>query len=129
MFFRVSDAWQGAKAVVSPVSPAIPYRTGAQVSAGTFAFALLATILLLAVMTGVLFVARRRGWIPSTPRSRTHALGEGIELLASRRLSVATVAHVVAYRGQSYLIVESGRGSTSEVRLLTEQGQGREVSP
>jgi len=129
MFFRLSDAWQGAKAIVFPVSPAIPYRTGAQVSSGTFAFALLATILLLAVMIGVLFIARRRGWISSTPRSRTQAPGEGIELLSSRRLSVATVVHVVAYRGQSYLIVESGRGSTARVLLSTEPEQGREAGP
>jgi len=122
-------AWEQAKAAASAPSPDIPYQTAAPVSMGTFAFALLATVLLLATMVGGLLFARRRGWITASAKKRNGVQAENIELIASRRLSVTTTAHLVACRGQSYLIVESLRGSSATLLPLAEQGKGIEAVP
>ena len=122
-------AWEQAKVAAIAASPGIPYRTSAPVSTGTFVFALLATVLLLAAMVGGLLLARRRGWITASAKKRNGAQAENIELIASRRLSVATTAHLVACRGQSYLVVESLRGSTATLLPLAEQVKGPEVAP
>jgi len=122
-------AWEQAKATATATSPGIPYRTSAPVSTGTFAFALLATVLLLAAMLGGLLLARRRGWITPSAKKRSDPQAKNIELIASRRLSAATTAHLVACRGQSYLVVESLRGSTATLLPLVEQVKGPEVAP
>lgn len=122
-------AWQQAKAAALAPSPDIPYRTAAPVSTGTFAFALLATVLLLVVLVGGLLFARKRGWIAAPTKKRSSTQTESIELIASRRLSIATTAHLVVCRGQSYLVVESLRGSSATLLPLSEQGTGGEVTP
>lgn len=122
-------AWQQAKAATLAPSPDIPYRTTAPVSTGTFAFALLATVLLLVVLVGCLLFARRRGWVAASAKKHGGGQAESIELIASRRLSVATTAHLVACRGQSYLVVESHRGSSATLLPLVEQGKGPEEAP
>jgi hypothetical protein len=113
----------------APAGSAIPYRTSNPVSAGTFAWALLATALLMAVAVGVLLVARRRGWITATAKVRSRGQGEDIALLSSRRLSAATTAYVVAYGGRAYLVVESVRGSVAKVLPLQDAGRDGEDGP
>jgi len=46
----------------------------------------------------------------------------GIEVRASRRLSLSATVHVIAYRGHQYIVVESGRGSTTTVSPLVTPG-------
>jgi hypothetical protein len=107
--------------------PAIPYRTDSAVSTGAVAFALLITVVVLALLIGLLFVARRRGWLAMPGRTRSPALQGGIQLEASRRLSVTSTAYVVNYRGEQYLIVESSRGATATVTPLVVSGKDAEV--
>ncbi len=97
------------------VVPAIPYRTDAPVSTGTFAVALLATLCLLALMVAALVFIRRRGWLTLPSRVRAPTTVDGIQLQASRRLSIATTAHVLSYQGNSYLVVESSRGANTTI--------------
>jgi hypothetical protein len=99
-------------------APAIPYRTDAPVSAGTFALALLVTIVLLVGLITALIFIRRRGWLPSAGQARPVAAQEGIQLHASRRLSMASTAHVVSYRGQTFFVVESSRGTHAAVSSM-----------
>ena len=65
---------------------------------------------------------RYRGWAARwsggmIPAKRA-VPNEGIEVRATRRVSMTTSAHVVMYRGHEYLIVESSRGSTAAVTRL-----------
>jgi hypothetical protein len=110
-------ALRGMPLALALNAPAIPYRTDTPVSVGNLALAMLVTALALGALVGVLVYIRRRGWGLSGLRANRQAT-EGIELRASRRVSLLTTAHVVAYRGQTYLIVESARGSTAAVTPL-----------
>lgn len=104
---------------------AIPYRTDAPVSMGSYALALLATLGLLGLLVAALVFVRRRGWSAWTGKTRAAAMPAGeIQLHASRRLSLVTTAHVVNYRGQAYLIVESSRGATATVTPLAPVDEG-----
>lgn len=109
-------------------TPAIPYRTDAAVSSGTFAVALLVTLCLIGLLVAALIFIRRRGWITLPSAARTPTASEGIQVHASRRLSVATTAHVLSYQGQNYLVVESSRGANATVTLIEPQ-QLREETP
>ena len=104
---------------------AIPYRTDAPVSTGAFALALLITLCLIGLLIAALVFARRRGWITLPGATRAPASSGGIQVQTSRRLSVATTAHVVSYQGRAYLIVESSRGTSATVtpvhRIPTEE--------
>ncbi|GLQ86473.1 hypothetical protein [Dyella flagellata] len=94
----------------------IPYRTDAPVSMGTFALALLITLCLLGLLTAALLYVRRRGRIAWRGTTRVAVSPEeGIQVRASRRLSMGTTAHVISYRGQAYLVVESSRGTNATV--------------
>jgi hypothetical protein len=102
------------------VAPAIPYRTDAAVSAGGFATALLITVLVAALV----FI-RRRGWITLPGTTRAPVASEGIQVQASRRLSIASTAHVLSYQGNTYLVVESTRGTQATVtRIEAEKHDG-----
>jgi hypothetical protein len=106
---RVSSWLQAAPA-------AIPYRTDAPVSMGAFAVAMLITLCLLGLLLAALIYVRRRGWIAWPQTSRPVAAAEeGIQLQASRRLSLGTSVYVVSYRGQTYLVTESSRGTSATV--------------
>jgi hypothetical protein len=94
---------------------AIPYQTDAPVSMSTFALALLITLCLIGLLVAVLAYVRRRGWITLPGATRAPASSEGIQVQSSRRLSIATTAHVVSYQGRAYLIVESSRGASATV--------------
>lgn len=101
---------------------AIPFRTKMPVSAGSIAFSVSITVLVLMLLIAVLVYARRRGWngrwpsgMISTKRAEPV---ESIEVRATRRVSMATTAHVVLYRGREYLLVESTRGVTVAVTQL-----------
>jgi lipid-binding SYLF domain-containing protein len=110
---------------------AIPYRTDAAVSVGTFATALLVTLCLIVLLVGALVFIRRRGWITLPGAARAPAASEGIQVQASRRLSIATTAHVLSYQGSTYLVVESSRGAQATVtRIEPEEPeeQGGEAS-
>lgn len=109
------------------MAPAIPYRTDTPVSVGTYVVALLVTACLIALLVGALIFIRRRGWIslPGTPRAAVAQ--EGIQLQASRRLSIATTAHVLSYQGNTYLVVESSRGTQATVTRVEPETQGKEA--
>jgi hypothetical protein len=107
------------------VAPAIPYRTDAAVSAGGFATALLITLCLIAVLVAALVFIRRRGWITLPGTTRAPVASEGIQVQASRRLSIASTAHVLSYQGNTYLVVESTRGTQATVtRIEAEKHDG-----
>lgn len=109
--------------------PAIPYRTDAPVSTGTFAVALIVTLCLLALLVAALVFIRRRGWLAWPPRVGAQTTQDGIQLQASRRLSIATTAHVLSYQGNSYLVVESTRGANATVTPIGASAvQGEEAS-
>lgn len=97
---------------------AIPYRTGASVSMGSLAVAGLVMILALAVLVAVLVHLRRRGWAGGWLADKRTGREQSIELRSSRRLGMSATAHVIAYQGAEYLVVENGRGSTATVLKL-----------
>jgi hypothetical protein len=101
---------------------AIPFRTEMPISAGNIAFSACVTVLVLIALVVVIAYARRRGWDGRWPRrgmpGKRLASEEGIEICSTRRVSMATTAHVVLYRGREYLIVESARGVSATVAPL-----------
>ncbi|GLQ92742.1 hypothetical protein [Dyella acidisoli] len=111
------------------VPAAIPYRTDAPVSMGTFALALLITLCLMGLLIAALLFVRRRGWITWSNTSRSPVSSEGIEVKSSRRLSIGTTAHVLSYQGHAYLVVESSRGiSTTVTPIALQHDSGGETS-
>jgi hypothetical protein len=113
--------------VAQAAPAAIPYRTDAAVSTGSYALALLITLCLLGLLVAALLFVRRRGWISWSSMTRTAASPvEDIALQASRRLSMGTTAYVVSYRGQAYLIVESTRGTSATVTPMAPHPTGGE---
>lgn len=108
------NVWFANTAWMAPA--AIPYRTDSPVSMVTFAVALLITLCLLGLLVAALLYVRRRGWIawPGSTRAVT-APQDGIQLQASRRISMVTTMHVIRYQGQDYLIAESSRGAHATV--------------
>lgn len=106
----------------SGAQAAIPYRTEMPISAGSIAFSVSITVLVLVALVAAIAYARHRGWTGRLaagmiPGKRA-AADERIEVCATRRVSIATIAHVVAYRGHEYLVVESTRGATATVTSL-----------
>ena len=99
---------------------AIPYRHAAPVSAGNLVAALAITTLVLVALIACVAYARRRGWLPSMRVGSSVAQAGGIEVRASRRLSMATTTHVITYEGRAYLIVESGRGHAATVSPVSD---------
>lgn len=104
--------------VATGTPAAIPYRTSAPISTGSLATALAITALALAALVGCVAYARRRGWLVGTSTEKRSAPDAGIEVRATRRVSMASTAHVVAYRGLEYLVIESGRGCTTTAAPL-----------
>ena len=100
----------------------IPYRTEMPISAGSIAFSVSVTVLVLVALVAAIVYARHRGWTGRLAAGmisgKRAAPDESIEVRATRRVSIATIAHVVASRGHEYLIVESTRGSTAAVTSL-----------
>lgn len=109
--------------------PAIPYRNAAAVSTSGFVFAMVITALVLAALVACALYARRRGWVVGAGVATRPAGHAGIELQASKRLSLATTAHVIAYNGLEYLIVESGRGSVATISPLVGDRASRGGTP
>lgn len=107
---------------------AIPYRTDASVSMGTFALALFVTLCLIGLLLAGLMFVRKRGWVTWSNTSRAAVSSEGIQVQASRRLSIVTTAHVVSYQGRSYMIVESSRGASATVTPIAQQETGEGTS-
>jgi hypothetical protein len=103
---------------VAWLAPAIPYRTDAAVSASSYAFSILVTLLVLGLLITALVVIRRRGWLALSGRTQTPAPQDGIAVKASRRVSMNTTVHVIDYQGASYLLVESHRGATATTTPL-----------
>jgi hypothetical protein len=100
------------------IQSTIPYRTSAPISTGSLVTALAITALVLAALVGCVAYARRRGWLAGMGAGKRTALEGGIEVRATRRVSMATTAHVVSYRGVEYLVIESGRGCATTVSPL-----------
>lgn len=108
---------------------AIPYRTDAPVSMGSYAMALLVTLCLMGLLVAALIFIRRRGWIAGSNTARAPVSSEGIQVQSSRRLSIGTTAHVVSYQGHTYLVVESSRGTSATVTpIAPHQDSGEGVS-
>lgn len=114
---RFHDAYLAVSLAVQG-TPSIPYRTEASVSTGSVLSALLWSALLLVALVAVLLYSRRRGWLPTTRSLSPVAADEAIRVLSSRRLSMATVAHLVECQGRVYLISESTRGASSTVTAV-----------
>ncbi|GGA15816.1 hypothetical protein [Dyella caseinilytica] len=106
------------------MAPAIPYRTDAPVSAGTFATALLVTLCLITLLVFVLIFIRRRGWLSLPMVARNTPSQELIQLRGSRRLSMTTTAYVVSYGSHTYMIVESSRGAQAAITRIDPDQQG-----
>lgn len=104
--------------VATGAPAAIPYRTSAPISTGSLVTALAITALVLAALVGCIAYARRRGWLVGMNAGKRTGPDMDIEVRATRRVSMATTAHVVAYRGLEYLVVESGRGCATTVAPL-----------
>ncbi|HEX7814749.1 hypothetical protein [Dyella sp.] len=107
-----------ADAAGSPT--AIPYRTDAAVSGGSVLTALLASAVLLVLLVAVLLQARRRGWLPGTPRALATP-AKDIQIRSSRRISMVTTVHVIEFEGQAYLLTESARGSSASLTPLARE--------
>lgn len=97
---------------------AIPYRSTAPISTSSVVAALAITALTLAALIACIAYARRRGWLIGMNVGTRVAHEPGIDVRASRRLSMASSVHIVAYQGREFLIVESGRGSAATVAPL-----------
>jgi hypothetical protein len=117
-------AWIAAPDTVTAgtAQAAIPFRTDMPVSAASIAFSVSIALLALILLVAVLVYARRRGWNGRWPSGMISAKqaepAESIEVCATRRVSMATTAHVVLYRGREYLLVESTRGVTASITWL-----------
>lgn len=128
-------ALNSALLLVAPVSgasvaqSAIPYRSAPTVSTGNFVVALAITMLVLIALVGGIAYARRRGWIIGSKAGMRGTDEEGIEVRASRRLSMTTTTHVVAYRGFEYLVIESTRGCVATVAPLNASRAGQSGAP
>lgn len=113
--------------VAKSASSGIPYRTSAPISMESLVTALAVTALVLAALVGCVAYARRRGWLAGVTAGKRTAPDANIEVRATKRVSMATTAHVVVYRGLEYLVVESARGCTAKVSSLdaprVEQGK------
>lgn len=91
--------------------------------------ALAITMLVLVALVGGIAYARRRGWIIGSKTGTRGTDAGGIEVRASRRLSMTTTTHVVAYRGLEYLVVESARGCVATVAPLNASRAGQSGVP
>jgi hypothetical protein len=116
-------AWRNVMFLAAPMTQSIPYRTDSAISGGTVAVAIVATVLVLAAFVGILMYGRQRGWIPAAASGRLSASTDGIQLHSSRRLSALATAHVIHYRGNAYLIVESARGSSTSISLIPQHSE------
>jgi hypothetical protein len=114
---------------IGGVQSTIPYRSAATISTGSFVVALAITVFVLVTLVGGVAYARRRGWIVGAKTRSRGTDGEGIEVRASRRLSMATTTHVVAYRGHEYLVVESARGCVASIAPLDVSRDGQSSAP
>lgn len=117
------------KASTALVASNIPYRTTSAVSISDMAGASLITLFILVILVGFLIYARRRGWampgIASTKRIPNDA---DLSIVATRRLSIASVGYVVSYRGNEYLIVESGKGFQTAIVPLSSRDNSVDVA-
>jgi hypothetical protein len=99
----------------------IPYRTSTPISAGNMAMAFLVTGVVMLLVVGGFVYARRRGWLAGITLTKGRTDTAGIEVIASRRVSMVVTAHVLAYQGKEYLVIESLRGAAATV---SEIGKG-----
>lgn len=113
----------------SAVQSTIPYRSATTVSTESFGVALAIIVFVLIALVGGVAYARRRGWITGSKIRMRGTNSEGIEVRASRRLSMATTTHVVTYRGLEYLVVESARGCVTTVTPLNASRVGQSGTP
>jgi len=105
------------------LATAIPFRTDSPVPTGRLVAALSAVAIALAVAVVVLQMAKRRGWLARIAASNhgKAAPGDGIQLCASRRLSLSTSVYVLSRDGMEFIVVESGKGVSCQVHGLGER--------
>lgn len=103
-------------------SSGIPFRTDASISMDRFTVAMLMVSLALAALIFCIYLARRKGWLDgkfaSVNRHANQAAKTGVEIRSSKRISMATTVHVVAYREREFIVIESGRGVSSHITQL-----------
>ena len=102
---------------MTPSAP-IPFRTESAVGAASFGVTFAITAGLLLLVAAVLIVARRKGWVATSPRAISSAPGEALVHVASKRLSPAVTVHTVQHGGRGYMIVEAARGTQVSVEPL-----------
>ncbi|WP_243040905.1 hypothetical protein [Dyella sedimenti] len=118
---------QAALGVASPATVGIPFRTDSAVAADRLLFAMLGVSLVLVAVLVALYVAKRRGWLKGMMPA---GLGrkddpEPLVLRAAKRISASTSVYVLASGDREFLVVESARGVTSQIRLLGCHGDSR----
>jgi len=98
-------------AAVVPAAADIPYRTNAAVPAGSLAWAVLVTLLVLGAIIGGLLLARRYGWLRFWAGGPRIAPQDGVfwKVTTRVRLSATTRAYVLENKEESYLVIESSQ--------------------
>lgn len=115
-----------ALALTQTIPSGLPFRTESAVSMDRFVLAMLAVSLLLVAVIVALQVARKKGWLDSVMFRSSAVQGDRTELSlrASRRVSAFTSVHVLARGEQEFLIVESVRGATAQIHMVSRAVEG-----
>jgi flagellar biogenesis protein FliO len=90
----------------------IPYRTESPVTAGKALSVFAMTMVLLAIVGGLLLWARKRGWLQRWSGATASGATSGRNtprVLGQARLGTASHAYVVEVDGSRFMIVESSR--------------------
>jgi len=104
--------------LLEAASPAIPYRTDAPLAIGNIAFAIAVVLLALVLLVVLAYYAKRRGWLSALSKPAATPSQNRLQLRASQRLSLHSTAHVLAYQGRDYLVIESTRQTTAVLSPL-----------
>ncbi|MGO4521204.1 hypothetical protein AB4076_11370 [Dyella sp. 2RAF44] len=116
-----------ALALVQAAPSGLPFRTESAVSTDRFVLAMLTVTLLLVALIAALYVARKKGWLDGVMLRSSVSQGDRSELSlrASRRVSTFTSVHVLARGDQEFLVVESVRGATAQIHMMSNTLEGR----
>lgn len=96
----------------------IPFKSENLSDTGGMWTAIGVSVFLLALLAIVLYVSKRNKLGFFRPLVNGGAGREKITVIAVRRLSATSAAHVIAYAGREYLVIESARGGTMSVQAL-----------
>lgn len=108
------------------LSDPIPFKSDNLPDTGGMWAAIGVSVFLLALLALVLFLAKRNKLGLFRPLLSS-GIGQGkITVVAVRRLSSTSSAHVIAYAGKEYLIVEGARGGALSVQPLEAHQDSKE---